>query len=72
MIPAFDIFKTDKDGHLIWCATAMTLEDANAQAAALAQANQFVYVVFNQKTGKHSTVRPRPFEGGGQNGKPRP
>ena len=32
VIPAFDIFKTDKDGHLIWCATAVTFEDAVREA----------------------------------------
>jgi hypothetical protein len=63
VIPAFDIFKIDKDGHLIWCAAAMTFEEANARAAALALANQSEYVVFNQKTGKHSTIRPQPAHG---------
>jgi hypothetical protein len=47
VIPAFDNFKTDKDGHLIWCAAAMTLGDANAKAAALAQADQCASVVSN-------------------------
>jgi hypothetical protein len=68
LIPAFDIFKTDEDGHLIWCAAASTFGDANAKAAALAKADQCAYVIFNQKTGKHSTIRPdfsdgRPSEG---------
>jgi len=58
VIPAFDIFKTDKDGHLLWCAAAMTIDDANAKAAALARGDRCAYVVFNQKTGKHSTVGP--------------
>jgi len=57
-MPAFDIFKTDKDGHLIWCATAVTIDDANTKALVLAQANQCSCVIFDQKTGKHSTVRP--------------
>jgi len=57
LVPSFDIFKMDKDGHLVWCATAATIDDANGQAVALAEANQCAYVVFNQKTGKHSTIR---------------
>jgi hypothetical protein len=58
LVPSFDIFKTDNDGHLIWCATVATIDDATARAVALAEANQCAYVVFNQKTGKHSTIRP--------------
>lgn len=58
LLPAFDIFKTDKDGHLIWCATAVTFDDANARALDLAQATRCAYVIFNQKTGKHLTVLP--------------
>jgi hypothetical protein len=64
LVPAFDIFKTDKDGHLVWCATAVTLEDAQVRARALAQANQCAYLIFNQKTGKQFTVRPAPPSGG--------
>jgi hypothetical protein len=60
VIPAFDIFKTDKDGHLIWCASVAGFDDANTKALALAQADQCAYVIFNQKSGKQSTVRPNP------------
>lgn len=63
MIPVFDIFKTDKDGHLIWCAATMTFDDAKAKAAVLAQADRCAYVIFNQKTGKHSTIPPEPSDG---------
>jgi hypothetical protein len=73
VIPAFDIFKIDKDGHLLWCAAAMTIDDANAKAATLAQVDPCAYVIFNQKTGKHSTIPPpsSPRQGEGPGGRPR-
>ncbi|HWW18020.1 MAG TPA: hypothetical protein VNY81_05295 [Candidatus Saccharimonadales bacterium] len=53
MIPAFDIFKTDRDGHLVWCSAASTLDDAKAQATALVGLNPCEYVIFSHKTNTH-------------------
>jgi len=58
LVPSFDIFKTDNDGHLIWCGTAATMADANSKALQLAQADQCTYVIFNHKSGVHLTVHP--------------
>ena len=64
MIPAFDIFKVDKDGHLIWCAAATTFEEANSSARALARADKRDYVILNQKTGKQLIIRSTLSDGG--------
>jgi hypothetical protein len=61
VIPSFefDIFKTDKDGHLVWCAAASTLEDAKLRASALAVSNRCEFVIFSQKTGTHISFTPK-------------
>ena len=50
----FDIFRTDKDGHLIWCAAEATFEEAKARAEVLAASDPCAYVIFRQKTGAHT------------------
>lgn len=64
MIPTFDIFKIDKDGHLIWCAAAANLDEANSEARARARADKGNYVIFNQKTGTRSIIGPGFLDGG--------
>jgi hypothetical protein len=57
MIAPFDIFK-DKQGSLIWCGTAATLEEAQAKVRDLAASEKTEYVIFSQKTGNRLVIQP--------------
>jgi hypothetical protein len=58
MIPLFDVFRTDDNGHLLWCATAATLAEARAKVRALAQGALRAYVILSQRTGDRIIVQP--------------
>jgi transcriptional regulator with XRE-family HTH domain len=60
VIPRFDIFKADKDGHLIWCASANNLDDAKAQISTLRESDPCEYDILSQDTRKHIRFRPFP------------
>ena len=57
MIAPFDIFK-DKEGTLMWCGTAMTLDEAKAKVRAMAATEKTEYVIFSQKTGNRLVIQP--------------
>jgi hypothetical protein len=58
MIPPFDIFYTDADGHLIWCGTASSLEDAKQKANSAIRAGSYQeMVIFSQRTGNRLVVK---------------
>lgn len=50
MIPEFDIFKIDQDGHLRWCASASNFDDAKAQVSVLGKSDPCEFVIFSQET----------------------
>ena len=57
MIAPFDIFK-DKEGSLLWCGTAATLEEAKEKVRALAESEKTEYVIYSQKTGNRLVIQP--------------
>jgi hypothetical protein len=57
MIAPFDIFK-DTDGTLMWCGTAMTLDEAKAKVRTMAATHKTEYVIFSQKTGNRLVIQP--------------
>ena len=58
MIPPFDIFYTDNDGHLIWCGTASTLDAAKEKAQSMMRAGPHrEMVIFSQRTGNRLVVK---------------
>lgn len=57
MIAPFDIFR-DKQGSLLWCGTAASLDEAKAKVRALAKLEKTEYVIFSQKTGNRLVIQP--------------
>lgn len=57
MIAPFDIFK-DKQGTLMWCGTAMSLDEAKDKVRSMVAAEKTEYVIFSQKTGNRLVVQP--------------
>lgn len=58
MIPPFDIFYRDADGHLMWCGAADSLEDAKQKARNLMRLDaRQEMVIFSQRTGNRLVVR---------------
>jgi len=57
MIAPFDIFK-EKEGSLLWCGEALTLEEAKAKVKAMAESEKTEYVIFSQKTGNRIVIQP--------------
>lgn len=57
VLPRFDIFKTDKHGHLIWCASTSSLDDAKAQVSTLRESDPCEYSILSQDTRKHIRFR---------------
>ena len=58
MVPPFDIFRVEKDGSLIWCEAAATLELAKARVEAMAASKAAQYVIYSQKTGHRVIIKP--------------
>jgi hypothetical protein len=59
MLPGYDIFRKDKGGQLLWCADAMTLNDAKGKIQKLTNAETTEFIIFNQATKEHITVKPQ-------------
>ena len=57
MVPPFDIFRVEKDGSLIWCEAAATLEIAKARVEGMAAARPSQYVIYSQKTGHRLVIK---------------
>jgi hypothetical protein len=62
MIPPFDIFRTDKTGHVLWCERADALEEAEASAKALAERYHRDCIILSQKTGNNLRISPGPSD----------
>jgi hypothetical protein len=58
MLPGYDIFRKDKGGQLLWCADAMTLNDAKGKIQKLTKAESAEFIIFNQATQERITVKP--------------
>ena len=56
IIAPFDIFK-DKEGTLLWCGTAATLEEAKDRVRLLAESDPTDYMIFSQKTGNRIVIQ---------------
>jgi len=51
MIDAFDIFRAQADGSVLWRDSAPTLDRANARIRQLAAGSPGDYILVNQQTG---------------------
>ena len=51
MVPPFDIFRVESDGHLAWRDTAETLELAKKRIETLMVNLPGEYIIYSQKTG---------------------
>jgi hypothetical protein len=56
--PAFDIFRLQKDGVLLWCDVAQTLEIAKLRVQSLSISSPGRYVILSQNTGKQTVLEP--------------
>ena len=55
MLPPFDIFRVETDGHLVWRDTAETLDLARLRIKILMVSQPGDFVIYSQQTG-HKTV----------------
>ena len=55
MLPPFDIFRVETDGHIVWKDTAETLDLARLRIKILMVSQPGDFVIYSQKTG-HTTV----------------
>jgi hypothetical protein len=58
MIAPFDIFKTDKEGTLLWCGEASSLDEAKMKVQHFLREETTDYVIFSQKTGNRLVIQP--------------
>lgn len=59
MIAPFDIYRVDpKDGALLWCETAESLESAKHRVQVLGATHRTQFVVVSTKTGHRLTIDP--------------
>ena len=54
--PAFDIFRAEADGSVLWRESAETIDEARRRAAELAAAAPGEYFILSVHTGKRLTV----------------
>ncbi len=57
MIPPFDIFGVETDGHLMWKAVAETLDVARLRIKTLMDAQPRDYVIYSQQTGHKMVIK---------------
>jgi hypothetical protein len=59
MYPAFDIFKTDFTGGVLWCSQASTLDEAKATVKKLcAEGSASEFIILNQDTQERTIIKP--------------
>jgi hypothetical protein len=58
MVPPFDIFRVESDGHLAWRDTGATLELARLRIKILMVAQPGDYVIYSQETGHKTVIKP--------------
>jgi hypothetical protein len=57
LIPPFDIFRVESDGHLVWKDTAETLDLARLRIKILMVSQPGDYVIYSQQTTHKMVVR---------------
>ena len=57
MIPPFDIFRVETDGHLMWEAVAETLDVARLRIKTLMDSQSGDYVIYGQQTGHKMVIK---------------
>lgn len=68
MYPAFDIFRTDVKGSLLWCSKANTLDEAKAAVQELIRAERSAreFIILNQATQERTIITPSRTAGTGK------
>lgn len=56
MLPAFDIFRLQQDGVLLWCGAAQSLENAKLRIQSLSASSPGKYVILSQNTGRRTAI----------------
>ena len=57
MIPPFDIFRVESDGHLVWKDAAVTLNRARLRIRILMISDPADYIIYSEQTGHKTVVR---------------
>jgi hypothetical protein len=57
MLPSFDIFRVETDGHLVWRDTAETLDLARLRIKILMVSQPGDFVIYSQETGHKIVVK---------------
>jgi hypothetical protein len=57
MIPPFDIFRVETDGHLMWQGKAETLDVARLKVKMLMDEVPGNYVIYSQQTGHKMIIK---------------
>ena len=57
-IPAFDIFRAEPDGGVLWRESAATIEEARSRARELAAVAPGEYFVLSLRTGRRLAIDP--------------
>jgi hypothetical protein len=57
MVPPFDIFRVESDGHLVWKGAEETLDLARLRIKILGFAQPGDYVIYSQQTGNKMVIR---------------
>ena len=57
MIPPFDIFRVEIDGHLVWKGAAKTLDVARLRIKILIDSEPADYLIHSQQTGHKIVVK---------------
>jgi hypothetical protein len=58
MLPAYDIFRLEKDGSVTWQDAKTTLEKAKALIEVLAMSAPAQYIIVNYETGRRIVITP--------------
>ena len=58
MVPPFDIFRVESDGHLAWKDTGTTFELARLRIKILMVTEPGDYVIYSQETGHKTVIKP--------------
>jgi hypothetical protein len=57
MLPPFDIFRVESDGHLVWKDTARTFDYARLMVKILMSSQPGDYVIYSQETERKTIVK---------------
>lgn len=57
-IPAYDIFKAEADGAVLWLESAVTIDEARARAQKLAADLPGEYFILSHRTGNKLGIEP--------------